>query len=89
MTNEQHIENLKKLKSFHNGSYGADIDRAVQALKQEPKTGRWIKTISENGVTSAVRCSKCGFEDNRYMFFRYCPHCGTKMVDSQERSGEE
>ena len=35
MTNEQHIENLKKLKSFHNGSYGADIDRAIKALEQE------------------------------------------------------
>ena len=39
MTDEQHIENLKKLKSFHNGSYGADIDRAIKALEQEPK---WI-----------------------------------------------
>ena len=38
MTNEQHIENLKKLKSFHNGSYGADIDRAIEALEQT----RWI-----------------------------------------------
>lgn len=36
MTNEQHIENLKKLKSFHNGSYGADIDRAIKALEQDP-----------------------------------------------------
>lgn len=31
------IENLKKLKSFHNGSYGADIDKAIKALEQEPK----------------------------------------------------
>ena len=48
-------------------------------LEQEPKTGRWIKTIGENGITSAVRCSECGFEDNRYMLFRYCPNCGAKM----------
>ena len=27
------IENLKKLKSFHNGSYGADIDKAIKALE--------------------------------------------------------
>lgn len=26
------IENLKKLKSFHNGSYGADIDKAIKAI---------------------------------------------------------
>ena len=31
---EQTISNLKKLKSFHNGSFGADIDRAIKALKQ-------------------------------------------------------
>ena len=43
MTNEQHIENLKKLKSYHNGSYGSDIDRAIKAIEQEP---RWIP-ISE------------------------------------------
>ena len=36
---EQTISNLKKLKSFHNGSYGTDIDRAIKALEQEPK---WI-----------------------------------------------
>lgn len=33
---EQTISNLKKLKSFHNGSFGADIDRAIQALEQQP-----------------------------------------------------
>jgi hypothetical protein len=32
---EQTISNLKKLKSFHNGSFGADIERAIQALEQE------------------------------------------------------
>jgi len=44
MTNEQHIENLKKLKSFHNGSYGADIDRAIKSLEQEDSYdfARWV-----------------------------------------------
>lgn len=28
------IENLKKLKSIHNGSYGADIDEAIKAVEQ-------------------------------------------------------
>lgn len=47
--------------------------------KTEDKTGHWIKTIGESGVTSAVCCSECGFEDNRYTLFRYCPNCGAKM----------
>ena len=65
------------------------IKQAIKDLspvKQEPQTGHWIKTISENGITSAVRCSECGFEDNRYMLFRYCPNCGCRMVEPQERS---
>lgn len=41
--------------------------------------GRWVKTIGENGVTSACRCNLCGFEDNRYSLFNYCPNCGAKM----------
>ena len=33
---EQTISNLRKLKSFHSGSYGADIDKAIEAIEQEP-----------------------------------------------------
>lgn len=51
---------------------------------EDRKRGKWIKTISENGITSAVRCSECGFEDNRYMLFRYCPHCGADMRGEQD-----
>ena len=36
MTNEETIKNLKKLKSFHNGSYGTAIDHAIKALEQAP-----------------------------------------------------
>ena len=37
MTNEEEaIKNLKKLKSFHNGSYGTAIDLAIKALEQQP-----------------------------------------------------
>ena len=45
MTNEETIKTLKKLKSFHNGSYGTAIDEAIKALEQQPKTGEWIKKI--------------------------------------------
>lgn len=34
MTNEEAIKDLKKLKSFHNGSYGIVIDLAIKALEQ-------------------------------------------------------
>ena len=35
MTIEKHIENLKKLKSFHNGSYGASVNAGINALEHE------------------------------------------------------
>ena len=28
------IESLKKLKSFHNGSYGAELEEAIKAIKK-------------------------------------------------------
>lgn len=36
MTDEEAIKNLKKLKSYHNGSYGTTIDMAIKALEQQP-----------------------------------------------------
>lgn len=44
--------------------------------------GRWIKTVGENGITSAVRCSECSFEDNRYSLFNFCPNCGADMRET-------
>ena len=40
MSKEETIKTLKKLKSFHNGSYGTAIDEAIKALEQT----KWIPT---------------------------------------------
>lgn len=53
--NKQHIKNLKKLKSFHNGSYGADIDRAIKALEQEDILDKIRSEImSKDGLEEAL-----------------------------------
>lgn len=39
MSKEETIKNLKKLKSFHNGSYGTAIDEAIKALLEQTE---WI-----------------------------------------------
>lgn len=51
MSKEETIKNLKKLKSFHNGSYGTSIDEAIKALEQQPLHGYKIDFFSL-GVTS-------------------------------------
>lgn len=55
------------------------INKIPSADVEEVEHGRWIKTVGENGVTSACRCSNCGFGDNRYSLFNYCPICGARM----------
>ena len=50
----QTITNLKKLKSFHNGSYGADIDKAIKALEQTmwiPVSERLPKKLEPVNIT--------------------------------------
>ena len=55
---EQTIANLKKLKSVHNGSFGADIDRAIDAIEQQPKTGHW--KLVQRGKRVDLCCANCG-----------------------------
>ena len=50
MTNEEHIEQLKKLRSFHNGSYGRSINKAIDALEQEPSTD----AVSRQNVNTLI-----------------------------------
>ena len=63
MTNKEAIKNLKKLKSYHNGSYGTAIDMAIKVLEQiSHLKGRPCEVCdfhSDNG------CSKwkCVFEE--------------------------
>jgi len=55
------------------------------------RRGKWGKYVGENGVTSACRCSLCGFEDNRFSVFNYCPNCGADMrpTSMSGANGEE
>ena len=56
MTNEeQTIANLKKLKSIHNGSYGADIDRAIKALD--------IASCIKEKCAYCPHCENCDVDD--------------------------
>ena len=44
MTIEKHIEQLKKLKSFHNGSYGASINFAIDTMRKYQRVQEIIKS---------------------------------------------
>ena len=81
MTNEEHIEQLKKLRSFHNGSYGRSINKAIEVLKQEPKTGHWTHPkVVAMPYEYADSCSCCK-EWGKVLTFNanFCPNCGADM----------
>lgn len=64
-----------------------------QVTPQEPKTGHWIY---DNFIW---RCSECnetpktmgyvGTADFMTEHFKFCNHCGAKMIEPQESEGEE
>lgn len=61
--------------------------------KQEPKTGHWITKIKSDlrgdMWPTNPKCSKCGGEpyySNTIYDYKFCPYCGARMVEPQERS---
>ena len=55
----------------------------------KPKTGHWILDETDNSIT----CDKCGCliwaNDISNGEAYYCPNCGCRMIEPQERSDEE
>lgn len=67
---------LKKLRSFHNGSYAKVIDRLMSA-QPEQRTGKWILVTDNNGQHFV--CNKCGtWRHNQGQ--KFCGECGAKMT---------
>ncbi len=73
------------------------VELAVEELKR-PK-GRWIMPQQDDGMSDPiyyqVRCSECGFdldpqtwhmELHRYGADKYCPNCGAKMIEPQDKT---
>lgn len=62
--------------------------KAIKALPsvtpQEPKSGHWVHFAQSDD------CSECGYSTGKYGSpSKFCPNCGAKMVEPQERSGKE
>ena len=57
--------------------------RVLPSVTPQEKTGHWIQ---ENSV---LRCSICDIGVARYNKYPYCPNCGARMVEPQEREDKE
>ena len=61
------------------------FNMAIEALKQEPKTGHWIEGSDIDIMGKKVywyTCSNCN--EDRGQNTNYCPNCGARMFESQE-----
>lgn len=75
-------EALKQLTS-----YERTINKLIKEISEQgPKMGHWIEhphECGENWEYPKYECSECSeWEENDS---EYCPNCGAKMIDQQER----
>lgn len=71
---------------------------SLPPVTPQPKTGHWIEIAKYSDGNHKIECSECGSHifdrghansfnvKNKY---KYCPNCGIKMVESQERNDEK
>jgi rubredoxin len=69
-----------------------DRIKRMPSVNPQPKTGHWIAQDIHNCHTD-FKCSECGYIHSfMHLYgkptadYTYCPICGAKMVESQERS---
>lgn len=52
-------------------------------IKEHLKTGHWeYKTVRGE---KAPCCSVCGLDNGTYDKFNFCPECGAKMMESEDK----
>ena len=67
MTIEKHIEQLKKLKSFHNGSYGASINFAIDTMRKYQKMQADYETRLKADMVAMLEDISLTFDEQYYV----------------------
>lgn len=79
MTREEAIKIIESARSvvLANGEYDEAMRMAIEALKAEPKHGRWIKW--EGDVQTCSNCKHYWIPSEDQYDYHYCPNCGAQM----------
>ena len=79
------------------------IDNLPSVTPQEPKTGHWIIDVHKIRASGSknethdysVHCDKCNYawdyttDKEKSLVSNFCPNCGARMVEPQERSDKK
>ena len=78
-------ENMKTVVNYINSAHDKIVN--LPRVKQEPKTGHWIR-ISPAEI---YECSECGQNvmTSDICAYKFCHGCGAKMVEPQESEDEK
>ena len=78
---------------------GVDAINSLPPVNPQPKTGHWIDDNENQYGIHLYKCSECDEYANAFVGGtedwwdiekpNYCPNCGAKMVEPQERSDKE
>ena len=86
MTREEAAQICQSIKSIlENSDYTEAVEEAlniaIEALEQEPKTGKWIATEYDT-----IKCGECGIVYSSALYPRkYCPNCGAGMREANKK----
>lgn len=78
------IESLDYYLQNHTNDYSEEshtaMMMAIEALEKQPKKGHW-----ERFADDYKKCSKCEAIVMFYHNYKYCPNCGAKMIESEDK----
>ena len=65
-------------------------NKRVAIPSADPKTGHWKRRIVDGGYNADWKCSECGYKVyTDFVNYNFCPNCGARMFEPQERSDKE
>lgn len=90
------IDDWAEFWGFTREEYEEFLDMAIKALEQEPKTGHWEWVqYDSNPNIGNWHCSECRtiiphmpVETDRTPIYKWCPMCGAKMAESEDKGGK-
>lgn len=81
---------IKVLTQEEFNDYIQTLNKVMDWLDQEPKTGHWIRWYEQKEYDGYIdniphcKCSECGeeYDPHSSQFIKYCNECGARMSES-------